>query len=132
MRVLHGVAVGVVACVLLGPLAASAQAVRAELASLLEAVAEETGLSMNISGATTTSIEIDRVGGRPVCAPEARADVEKLQRAFDAHPQTWRNIGPALVVVTDADGEKVYGDLGELQRAGVLEGCPDVHIAVRE
>jgi hypothetical protein len=70
---------------------------RADLAKMLEEVVAKTHVTINISGSTELSVNINEVNGRNVCAPEARPDVERLQRGFDAHKSIYRNIGPALI-----------------------------------
>ena len=113
-------------------LGADSQPVREDLASMVEEVVVQTGLSINVIESTRTSISINQVNGRSVCAPEARSDVEKLQLAFEAHPAIHRNIGPVLISITDRSGKKNPGDRSELERAGILKGCPNVYVSVHD
>ena len=80
--------------------------VKDDLAAMVEEVVAATGLSINISEQTRTSVSINEVNGRSVCAAKALADVKKLQSAFNGHRHIYRNIGPALVSTTDRDGTK--------------------------
>jgi hypothetical protein len=106
--------------------------VRADLAKMVEEVVAKTHVTINISGSTELSVNINEVNGRNVCAPEARSDVERLQRAFDAHKSIYRNIGPALISITDASGKKTYGDRQKLEAQGVLKGCTNILVSVHE
>jgi len=110
----------------------SDRAVRADLADMIEQVVKKTGLSINIGHSTSTSVNIDKVSGHNVCSPEARADVEALQRAFDAHKSIYRIIGPTLISITDRNGKKTYGDRKKLEAQGVLKGCTDLYVSVHE
>ena len=99
---------------------------------MVEEVVAETGISINISESTPTSVNINQVNGRDVCSTEARADVERLQRAFDAHPNIHRNIGPALITITDRAGRKVSGDRRKLEKEGIPKGCSNIYVSVYE
>ncbi len=114
------------------PVRAGGEPVREDLASMVEQVVVQTGLSINVSESTPTSVNINQVNGRSVCAAEARSDVEKLQLAFESHPDIHRNIGPVLIRITDRSGNKTPGEPSELERAGVVKGCPNVCVSVHE
>jgi hypothetical protein len=102
------------------------------LADMVEEVGAATGMSLNIVKQTPTSLNINKVNGRNVCSADAGADVETLQRAFDRHPNIHRNIGPALVTLTKRDGTKIHGNLDLLRRKGILAGCTNIYVSVRE
>ena len=108
------------------------QPVRADLATMVEEVVKLTGVRINISHSTPTSVNIDQANGRNVCIPEAHADVERLQRAFDAHKSIYRLSGPTLISITDRAGEKTYGDRKKLEAQGILKGCTDIYVSVHE
>lgn len=99
---------------------------------MVEEVVAQTGISVNISESTRTSVNINRANGRSVCAAEARADVERLQRAFDAHRSIYRNIGPVLITITDRTGKKTPGDRSKLEKEGILGRCPNIYVSVHE
>ena len=111
---------------------ADSKPVRDDLATMVEEVSAQTGLSINISDSTRTSVNINEVNGRSVCLPEARADAEKLQQAFDAHQSIYRNIGPVLITITDRTGKKTLGDRARLEQEGILKGCPNIYVSVHE
>jgi hypothetical protein len=111
---------------------ADSQPVREDLATMVEEVGAQTGLSFNIGASTPTSVNINQVNGRSVCSAEARADVERLQRAFDAHRSIYKNIGPVLITITDRSGKKTSGDRAKLEKDGILKGCPNIYVSVHE
>ena len=104
--------------------------VRDALATMVEQVSVSTGVSFTISESTPTSVNISQVNGRSVCAAEARSDVERVQQAFDRHPSISRNIGPALVSITDRDGTKHHLDPADAN--GVLKACTNIYVSVRD
>ena len=106
--------------------------VRAELTTMVEEVVAETGISVNVIELKPTSANINEVNGRHVCSPDARADVERLQRAFDAHPNIHRNIGPALITIADRTGKKTSGDIQSLEKKGTLKDCTKVYVSVHD
>jgi len=106
--------------------------VNEELADMVEEVSAATGISLTIGMQTPTSVNIRKVNGRNVCAPESLSDVERLQLAFERHPNIYRNIGPALVVITGVDSRKKRVSLDELRARGVIAGCPSIYVSVRE
>jgi len=65
-----------------------------------------------------------------VCSPEARADAESLQHAFDRHPSIYMNIGPALSTTTDRTGKKAIPDRALLKKLGLLGGCMRIYVSV--
>ncbi len=108
------------------------RSVRAELATMIEEVVAETGISINVSELRPTSANISQVNGRHVCSAEARADVERLQRAFDAHPNIHGIIGPTLITFTDRTGKKTFGDRQSLKNEGILKDCVDMYVSVHD
>ena len=99
---------------------------------MLEAVVLETRIAIHVSALDRTSLNIDAVNGRSVCTPDALPDVERLQNAFDAHPNIYGNIGPALVSFTAEDGTKRTLRPDELVKRGIIEGCSDIYVSVRD
>ncbi len=120
--------------VIASPLLARAggQPVREDLAAMVEEVVAQTRISIHVSESTSTSATINQVNGRSVCSVEARPDVARLQRAFDAHRSIYRNFGPVLTTITDRAGKKTHGDRSELEKRGLLKGCSHIYISVHE
>ena len=114
------------------PSSAQYRPVYAELATMVEEVVAETGISINISESTPTSVNINQVNGRDVCSAEARADVERLQHVFDVHSNIHMNIGPALITITDRTGKKFSGDRRKLEKEGIFKGCSNIYVSVHE
>ncbi len=124
-------------CAMPDPSAAAGEAggpgeMRAGLASMIQRVVVETRISIELSQAAATSAQISRVNGRSVCDPLARADVARLQRALDAQPRIHRNIGPALIRVTDREGHKSVFDPEIAAVGGLLKGCSTIYVSVHE
>jgi len=99
---------------------------------MIEEVVAGTGLSINVSELMPTSAYITQVNGHNVCSLEAQADVEQLQRAFDAHPNIHQNIGPALLTITDRTGKKTYRNRQSLKKKDILKGCTSVFVSVHD
>lgn len=106
------------------------QPVKDELADMVEQVVVSTGLSINISQQSRTSVNINKVNGLDVCSNEASNDVLTLQQAFDQHPNIYKNIGPRLVSIASEDGKKTIGSLDALKAQGAVDGCPNIYISV--
>ena len=113
-----------------GPVYAQDQKVKTELADMIETVVKETGLNINISETNYLSVNIDKVNGHNVCSSEAKDDVERLQEAFNRHPNIYKNIGPYLVSFTYKDGTRKLGDLTELRKQGRLPPCTNILVSV--
>jgi hypothetical protein len=95
-------------------------------------VVTDTRISINIAQQTRTAIQIDKVNGVSVCAAEARADIEKLQLAFETHPNIFRNFGPVLASVTALDGSKRRASADDLQAQGVIDGCKAIYVSIHQ
>lgn len=112
------------------PTYAQDQKVNNELADMIETVVKQTGLNINISETNYFSVNINKVNGRNVCSLEAKAEVVRLQEAFNRHPNIYKNIGPYLVSFTYKDGTRKIGDIAELRKQGKLPACTNIMVSV--
>lgn len=97
---------------------------------MIETVVKQTGLNINISETNYFSVNINKVNGRNVCSLEAKAEVVRLQEAFNRHPNIYKNIGPYLVSFTYKDGTRKIGDIAELRKQGKLPACTNIMVSV--
>jgi hypothetical protein len=105
---------------------------RSDLAAMIQQVVLQTRISVQMSQSAQTHVHIHRVNGRSVCDPLARADVARLQRSFDEHPKIYRNIGPAMIRVTDRAGQKSVFDPAIAAVGGTPLGCSTIYVSVHD
>ena len=105
--------------------------VKETLARMVEEVVAEVGYDINIPEMTRTSININKIDGLDVCAPEAREKVISLQTAFSKHKDIYRNYSIYAVYVRDEDGGVHYlpGDSPKVKE--LIGDCNYVYTSVR-
>ena len=100
------------------------------LAHIVEAAAIATGLNINISQSTNSSVNINTLNGRNVCDKAALEDVRKFQDAVAQQPNVKNNFGPAYYSVTAPDGTRKTLSFDQLVKQGTLKGCTDIYVSV--
>lgn len=119
------------ALLMCGSCAAQNQAVDARLAEMVEEVVAKTGLSVNVSRVEMTSVNIDRINGRDVCASEAAGDVKRLQAAFIEHPNIHESFSIYMISITKPDGRRTQTDFSVLREKGVFASdCISLYASV--
>lgn len=101
------------------------------LANMIEEVVRKTKFSINISDMTRKTINIDKIDGLDVCDPKAKEKVLSLQKAFNEHPNIYRNYSFYGVWVKKPNGQFNYvsGDSAEYKK--LINNCRNVYIAVK-
>ncbi len=117
------------------PLHAEDRPVNSRLADMVEQVVAKTKFSVNIRDMDDYSININKINGRSVCAPEAAEDVKVLQAAFNEHPNIYRNYSIYLISITGRDGIRKVSNFAtikeKIKEKGVLKGdCISLYVSV--
>jgi hypothetical protein len=110
--------------------AADSPAVDTRLARLIEAAVSVTGLSINISGSTRTTLTIDRINGVEVCSAQASHWARDLQDALNRQPHVRDVFGPAYFSVTDRSGVRKYLTAQEIRARGLISGCTSIYVSI--
>jgi hypothetical protein len=110
---------------------ARSEPMSAALERMIADVVADTGIHIRIKSHSERVARISKVNGLEVCAPGARADVARLQTAFDAHPSNYATIGPAFASLANpSGGRRLQFDLGWLYRNGMIEDeCPHIEVS---
>ncbi len=81
--------------------------VKVAMAEMVERVMVSTRLWINLRGTQGNAVNIDKINGKSVCAPENKSNVEYLQLTFNDQENIRENYGPFLNTFTNDKGEVI-------------------------
>lgn len=104
--------------------------VKDELATMLEDIIVEVGFSVNISGMTETTVNINKINGVDVCDKEIKFEVLELQDAFNQHPNIRKTISTYSAYFKKEDGSVVRTDRSSSKFVELVGDCKLLYVAV--
>ena len=101
------------------------------LADMIEEVMRKTKFTINISDMAKKVVNIDKIDGLNVCNPKAKKKVLELQKAFNEHPNIYRNYSFYGVWIKKTDGTFNYIPTDSAEYKKLVKSCHHIYISVR-